>query len=82
MASLALLVVALVFSFWLVAGAAVALCFLGFRVLGAALGVISAAIGVWLLFTLPYAPLFGIINLAAGLFAVGKSLETREKGEK
>ncbi len=82
MASLALLVVALMSSFWLVAGAAVALCFMGFRVLGAVLGLMSMAIGVWLLFALPYAPLFGIINLAAGLLAIIKSLVTVNQGEK
>lgn len=72
MGSLALLVALIVFSFWVVAGLSVVLSLAGFRLAGAILGGLSVLMGIWLLWVLPYAPLLGLLNLAAGGFAIHK----------
>lgn len=78
MASLAILVAAVVFSTWAVAGLSVALSCLGFRLAGAAFGAVSLAVGVWLLCVLPHVPMLGAINMVAGGVAVGRYINNRE----
>ena len=72
MASLAILVVFIMISLWLVAAAALVASFLGFRLVGLVLGLLSVVAGAWLLCVLPYAPFLGLINLVAGGVAILK----------
>lgn len=79
MASLALAVALIMISLWGLAGLSLLLTFLGFRVVGAALGLLSAAAGVWLLFILPHAPFFGLVNLVAGVVSIRRYLHREEE---
>lgn len=72
MGSLALLVALIIFSFWMVAGLSLLAAFLGFRTAGLVLGSLSVLAGAWLLCVLPHVPLLGLVNLAAGGFAIYK----------
>jgi hypothetical protein len=77
MESLALLAAVVMLSVWGVAGASLLLSFLGFRRVGLALGVLSAAAGVWLLCVLPHVPLLGLLSLACGAVAVRRGFRKR-----
>lgn len=79
MASLALVVAAVLLSLWFTAAASLLMSFLGFRVMGAMFGAMSAVAGIWLLFTLPHAPLLGVVNLAAGCISIWRYLKMEEK---
>lgn len=70
MGSLALLVALIIFSFWVVSGLSLVASFLGFRLVGMVLGLLSVLAGIWLLCVLPHVPFLGLINLAAGGFAI------------
>ena len=70
MASLALLATLIIISFWLVAGLSLVASFLGFRLVGMVLGLLSVVAGIWLLCVLPHVPFLGLINLVAGGVAI------------
>ena len=70
MESLALLVAAIILSFWATAGLCLVFTFLGFRLAGAVLGVLSFLAGAWLIVVLPHVPLLGLLNIAAGCVAI------------
>lgn len=70
MESLALMAVLVMLSLWGVAAFSLLLSFVGFRMAGAAFGVLSLAAGLWLLCVLPHAPLLGGVNVLAGVVSV------------
>jgi len=79
MASLALAAAIVVLSLWFVAGASLVLSYLGFRLMGAIFGAMSAVAGIWLLCILPHAPLLGAINLVAGSVAIWRYFKREER---
>lgn len=72
MESLALAAALVMFSFWTVAGLSLIFAFFRLKLLGVIFGWLSIAAGVWLIFTLPYAPFLGAINIACGLISLIK----------
>jgi hypothetical protein len=79
MASLALAAAVVVLSLWFVAVASLVLSYLGFRLMGAIFGTMSAVAGIWLLCILPHAPLLGAMNLAAGFVAIWRYFKREER---
>lgn len=75
MASLAFMVAVIMLSLWGLGALSLLFTFTGFRGAGAALGVLSAVAGFWLLWVLPHVPLLGALNLAAGGVAIRRYLE-------
>lgn len=78
MGSLAVLVIFIMLSLWGLAGISVLLSFLGFRLVGALLGAVSLAAGVWLLCVLPHSPFLGAINILAGAVAIGRKIKEKK----
>lgn len=66
-------------SVWGLAALSLVGSFLGFRGVGAALGVLSVAAGVWLLCVLPHVPFLGAINLVAGGVAIQRYVRNKQK---
>lgn len=79
MESLALMAALVVISLWGVAAFSLLFSFLGFRLAGFGLGVLSLVAGVWLLLVLPHVPLLGAVNVLAGFVAVRRHLNRGEK---
>lgn len=77
MESLALTAALVMLSVWALAALAVALSFLGWRLVGSLFGGLSVAAGAWLIYVLPHAPWLGAINLLAGSIAIVRAVKLR-----
>jgi len=70
MESLALAAAAVMLSLWGCAAGALVCSYLQLRLMAAALGLLSTIGGLWLLRTLPHAPLLWVIQIAAGIIGL------------
>lgn len=75
MESLALAAAVVMLSLWGCAAGAIVCSYLQMRLMAAALGLLSILGGLWLLRTLPHAPLLWLINIAAGVVGLMQLLK-------
>lgn len=72
MTTLALLVSFLLLGSLFIGVLSVSFSFLGYRNIGAILGLFSIFIGFFLLFSLPFSPIVSLPNLVMGLVGIGR----------
>lgn len=67
MGSLAAAAAVVMFSLWATALGSLACAYLGLRTAAAVFGLLSMIGGVWLMRTLPHAPVLWLVNIVAGV---------------